>query len=301
MKGFLINQATGEQYELENVSFLGRSPECNVLIPDPRVSRRHAMIRRHEEGFWFFDLGSFNGTYLNGSRITAARLLEDGDQLEFADLTLQFKQEGGQFTEADPNSVGASTMALIRSAPVIMLVSDVRGFTTLSEKLPPDRVAHAIGNWYANCEVTLGQYGATVDKFGGDSVLAYWTDVAPANRLNALRAAKGLMKACDTIYHEQQELFDSLGLSFSAGAALHLGKVAYGGMSQREFTLIGDPVNLTYRIEALTRTLEKPILASIEFLRDWPEGKAYCEPLGMQQVKGRAQPVEVYSVERFPE
>ena len=99
----------------------------------------------------------------------------------------------------------------------------------------------------------------------------------------------------------KQDLFEAHGLTFSAGAAVHIGKVAYGGMSQSETTLVGDPVNLTFRIEALTRALGVHTLVSQEFLEGWPEGQAFCRPMGHQQVKGRVQPVDVSSLEVFPQ
>lgn len=296
----LTNETTGENHDLPPVVMLGRSPECNVQIADPRVSRRHAMIRRQEDGFWFFDLGSFNGSYLNGSRVTAARRLTHGDVLDFADNQFRFEQEGNAFDTAEEDSFGSSTIALIRSAPVIILVSDIQGFTALSEQLPPDILAQTIGG-YAACEEILSRHGATVDKFIGDCVLAYWTQVTPETRLDALRAAHELMLACTRSYEERREIFDSIGRDFRAGLALHVGKVAYGGMSQREFTLVGDPVNLTFRIETLTRELGHPAIVSGDFLRDWPEGRQYCQSLGVHQVKGRAQPVEAWMVREFPE
>lgn len=300
MKGFLINVATGDRSELAPVSMLGRSPECNVIIPDPRASRRHAMIRRQDDGYWFFDLGSFNGSYLNGARVTAARKLGTGDLLDFADNHYRFEQEGGVFDEAEGDELGGSTIALIRSTPVIILVSDVRGFTTLSEKLPPDDLAQIIGGWYGDCETIMARHGATVDKFIGDCVLAYWTTVEPASRMAALRAAGEMIETCARTQEGRSELFESIGLSFSAGVALHIGKVAYGGMSQREFTLVGDPVNLTFRLEGLTRDLGRQVIASGDFLRDWPDGRQYCEAMGVHQVKGRAQPVEVWNVAKVP-
>ena len=76
MNAFLHRTETDDTLELGNVSIIGRSPECQVLIEDPRVSRRHAMIRKQDGGFYLFDLGSFNGSYLNGSRVTATRQLK---------------------------------------------------------------------------------------------------------------------------------------------------------------------------------------------------------------------------------
>ena len=69
-----------------------------------------------------------------------------------------------------------------------MLVSDIEGFTSLSESLPPDDLAQTIGAWYASCEDIINRYGGTVDKFLGDSVLTYWTEVSDATRLAALNA-----------------------------------------------------------------------------------------------------------------
>ncbi len=300
MKGFLVNVATGDRTELAPVSMLGRSQECNVIIPDPRASRRHAMIRRQDDGFWFFDLGSFNGSYLNGARVTAARKLAQGDLLDFADNHFRFEQEGGAFDEGEGDDLGGSTIALIRSTPVIMLVSDVQGFTSLSEKLPPDDLAQIIGGWYGDCEIIMARHGATVDKFIGDCVLAYWTQVTPETRLSALRAAGELIEACARTQSERSELFDSIGQDFTVGVALHVGKVAYGGMSQREFTLVGDPVNLTFRLESLTRSLGQQVIVSGDFLRDWSDGRQFCEGMGVHQVKGRAQPVEVWRVVKVP-
>ncbi len=300
MKGFLVNVATDERIELASVSLLGRSPECNVIIPDPRASRRHAMIRRQDDGYWFFDLGSFNGSYLNGSRVTAARKLSQGDTLDFADNHFRFEQDGNAFQEQSAQDLGGSTIALIRSTPVIILVSDVQGFTSLSEKLPPDDLAQVIGGWYGDCETILSRHGATVDKFIGDSVLAYWTQVTPESRESAIRAAGELIESCAETQVARAEMFESIGQAFKAGVAIHVGKVAYGGMSQREFTLVGDPVNLTFRLEGLTRSLDEQVLVSGDFLRDWPEGRRYCEGLGVHQVKGRAQPVEVWRVVSVP-
>ncbi len=300
MKASLISAETGTTLDLHGVSVIGRSTECQLIVSDPRVSRRHAMIRRQEDGFWFFDLGSFNGSYINGARVTAARHLRDGDVLSFADHEFSFSQLGSATQELEDVG-GQSTIALIRRQAVIILVSDIRGFTTLSEQLPPDDLAQVMGSWYGECEQILGRHGATVDKFIGDCVLAYWTEVTPENLRRSLAAAKDLLQSCQQIYEQRQETFQTSGQSFGAGVAMHTGTVAYGGMSHGEFTLVGDPVNLTFRIEGLTRNLGKDVLVTKDFLNASGILSQYCENLGFQQVKGRAQPVEVWGVHTFPD
>ena len=179
-------------------------------------------------------------------------------------------------------------------------MSDIKGFTGLSENLPPDELARIIGQWYGDCDQILTRHGATVDKFIGDSVLAYWTSTGPEQRLAALKAGRDLLESCHKIYEGHQDVFDQIHQEFNAGVAIHMGEVAYGGMSQSEFTLVGDPVNLTFRLENLTRLLDENILTSSVLFENWPEGAQYKNDLGPHKVKGRAKPVDVCSITSFP-
>ncbi len=301
MKGTLIDISTNSPCELAPVTILGRNSECQVFIDDPRVSRRHAMIRHQDNGYWFYDLGSFNGSLLNGTRVTTTLRLKDGDTLELADHSYRFEQDGEPNPSQDDDVLGNATIALIRSMKVIIIVSDIKGFTGLSENLPPDELARTIGQWYGDCDQILTKHGATVDKFIGDSVLAYWTSTGPDQRLAALKAGRDLLNSCHKIYESHQDVFDQIHQEFSAGVAIHMGEVAYGGMSQSEFTLVGDPVNLTFRLENLTRILDESILASSTLFENWPEGDEFKVDLGPHKVKGRAKPVDVCSITSFPE
>jgi class 3 adenylate cyclase len=258
------------------------------------------MVRKQDDGYWLFDLGSFNGSYLNGARVTAARLLKDGDILNFADHEFRFAQNGLAIEDLNMD-MASSTIALIRSKSVVILVSDIQGFTALSERLSPGDLAQVIGSWYADCEIILAKHGATVDKFIGDCVLAYWTDVSDKTLASSVRAAQELLDSCHKIYEQRKEVFDSVGQKFGVGVALHTGRVAYGGMSQGEFTLVGDPVNLTFRIESLTRSLGREVLTTSDFIEAAPAFREFAENLGVQDIKGRAEPVEVWGFNSFPD
>lgn len=298
----LANLATGESHELPRTTLIGRSPESNVLLTDPRASRRHAMIRQHEDGHYFYDLGSFNGSYLNNMRVTTNRRLENGDVLRIADAEFRFLTSATRMLD-DEEALLSSTIPLIKKMPVIVLVSDVVGYTKLSEKLPPDELAQAIGTWYGDCDQILSSHGATIDKFLGDAVLAYWDQVSLQARKRALCTAHELLGSCARIQTEHSALFKKVGLGFRAGIALHAGEVASGrmGAGKGDFTLVGDTVNITFRIEELTRTLGKDVVVTREFLAGWEEGAALCSAEGEYQIKGRVQPVDVFSVERFPD
>lgn len=298
-QGQLIREDTRDTYELVGVSMIGRNPDCHIQIIDPGVSRRHAMIRQQDDGFWFFDLGSFNGSYINGARVTTARKLERNDMVDITGHAFRFdEQADGAPTESE--LLGASTMARVRDVHAILLVTDIQGFSGLSEVLDPSDLAPIIGSWYAQTELIVAKYGATLDKFIGDCAMCYWTDTSIENRIKAIHAAGAMQQSCIDTYNAHRDVLEKAGLTFATGAAIHMGRVAYGGMSAREFTLLGDAVNVTFRIEALTRTLNEPVLTTAEFLKDWDKGHSYCRPLGQHPVKGRKEPVDVYAIDKMP-
>jgi pSer/pThr/pTyr-binding forkhead associated (FHA) protein len=71
---------------------LGRLPECELAVADAGVSRRHAEVRRGADNTWVVsDLGSTNGTKVNGLRISAARRLEDGDEITVGSTSVHFE------------------------------------------------------------------------------------------------------------------------------------------------------------------------------------------------------------------
>jgi adenylate cyclase len=117
-----------------------------VVIQDPQVSRRHALIRAQPDGFWFFDLGSVNGRYLNGRRITTSLLLKTGEDVKTGTHFYLFEGSGG--VAVDESSTAADApMVEGRSHEAILLVCDIQRFTTLSEKLDPNELAPIIGSW----------------------------------------------------------------------------------------------------------------------------------------------------------
>lgn len=88
---YLVDSA-GRQFPLADQTFvLGRSPKCDVFIADQRASRRHAELRWDGEVTTLNDLGSANGTLLNGRRVTAPETLRDGDEVAIASAVFTFR------------------------------------------------------------------------------------------------------------------------------------------------------------------------------------------------------------------
>lgn len=86
-----LKDPTGREHILTNdQTIIGRSLECDVVITSKRISREHAAISRQGWRIYLEDLGSANGTYLNGERIGAAMQLRDGDLIKVGDVVFNF-------------------------------------------------------------------------------------------------------------------------------------------------------------------------------------------------------------------
>ncbi len=100
---FSPGSANSERYEiLDNEISLGRAPNCHVVLEDAKSSRKHAIIKRRGQGFVLQDLGSANGTSINGSRVSEA-VLSSGDQIQIGNTTFQFRVHSKDYEEKERN------------------------------------------------------------------------------------------------------------------------------------------------------------------------------------------------------
>lgn len=174
------------------------------------------------------------------------------------------------------------------------LFSDIEGFTELSLKLPPDRVA-TILNAYLDgmCDVIL-DHGGTIDKFVGDAVVAFWG--APIARADdpdrAINALLGIMQFTRDFSREQAAAGVELGRT---RVGLHLGDAVvgnFGGEGRLSYTALGDGMNCASRLEGANKYLKTAALVS-------EEAKSRCtldvfRPMGRIILSGRAAPVVVW-------
>ncbi len=302
MGAHLKASTNDQQYPLDEFNLIGRSDDATIKLDDNGVSRQHATIRCEGDHYWLVDLGSANGTYVNDSAISTARVLRDGDRVQFGTNLLHFYQDGAN-PGADAYGVGSTTQVL-RRAPVpmktqslTMLVGDLKGFTQLSSQIPAEQLADLLREWYADCNTILRERGAMIDKFIGECVFAYWHGTEKDIRAKALDAARAL-RSNETTYTSSTRLMlkQSKNISLDCRIGLHLGDVALGAMGKAVNTAVGDAVNIVFRIESMTRALECGVLASAAFVVDWKEGRDFFEPRGSHEVKGHPDMIEVFAL-----
>jgi adenylate cyclase len=176
-------------------------------------------------------------------------------------------------------------------------LSDMRGFTALSEALPPARVIELLNHFF-DCQVpVVAEHGGEVLKFIGDGLLAIFPveGRAEAARAAACRAA---LSAARAVRMRIAAAGDPAPIRF--GLALHIGEVLFGnigGGNRLDFTCIGPAVNLAARIEGLTAATEHPVLASGEFARCCG---CRLDPLGAFPLRGFSTVQSVFAVPDEP-
>lgn len=85
------DDASGETYKVEDVLMLGRSPQADIVVDDPYASEFHMRFVTGDEGLVLHDLGSTNGTYVNGRRVTAPQVLVKGDAVQVGKTVLEVR------------------------------------------------------------------------------------------------------------------------------------------------------------------------------------------------------------------
>ena len=278
---------------LQGTFSIGRGSTSDLILKDARVSRGHALLRPLGRGNYFLlDLGSANGTFLNGRIVTAPVQLSDGDVIVIADCTLKFEAPDQRPITAPLAADYDSTMETavnVTTEAVSILIVDIRNFTRLSETLPPKELPSFIGSWFRDASAVIESHGGVIDKFIGDAVMAYWLGVGeavnPKIARGPLDSALELVEAA-RLYHGQLTARHP-ELSFSVGCGIHMGEAMFGnigGSSRRDFTAIGDCVNIAFRLESQCKVIHREIVVSEEIKTT--AGDAYgFEDMGMLTLK----------------
>lgn len=274
-------------------SIVGRKHHCTVCLEVPSVSREHARIERKPHGWYLQDLGSANGTLLNGVPVAANARVRHGDRLQFGQLVLRFEADDGE-EGRDASSIGETSGITILSRPetrpVTMLVADLEGYTAMSDVMESSDLADVMRHWCEDCRRILDEHGACLDKFIGDCVFAWWQCDSMEVRVRAMDAARAILEIPSPVGGE----------AFRCGAALNCGQVALCRLPNNSHTLLGSAVNATFRIEALTREMHQQLLVSEAFADGYPRGNAVFISCGSHQVKGIPLPITVLAP-RWPE
>ena len=182
---------------------------------------------------------------------------------------------------------------------VAVLFSDVRGFTALSERAEPEAVVAQLNEYLAGMVGIVFRHHGTLDKFIGDAVMAVWgTVTSDGPRGDCLRAVRAALAMLETVETMRRRWKSEARAELELGIGLNFGPAIFGNIGSEEKmepTVIGDAVNLASRLEGTTKQYGVPIVLS-GGVAEHVRGEIPLRLLDVVRVKGRAAPVEIFTV-----
>lgn len=240
-----LESMDGQRVPIDGNVSIGRAPGNSLVLNEEKVSRRHATVNPQSNGeHLFIDLGSSNGSYVNGRRIAQPWVLRDGDRIEIGSHLFCFRHPRGRLSTENPESDRETerTIQDIRSADCWLLVADIEGSTQLVRRLPQEEATNQTSRWLADCRSLIEAHRGVINKFLGDGFFAYWRE-NPGVDAEVAGAVRGLL--------ERQQ-----GDAPRFRLVVHYGRVFVGGAaSLGEESLLGNEVNFVFRMEKVAASL----------------------------------------------
>ena len=178
-----------------------------------------------------------------------------------------------------------------------VLFSDIRGFTTLSERMAPEALVKFINSYLTPMTRIVFQEGGTLDKYIGDALMAFWG--APLDQADhAMRACRAAVQFLGKLEELKLAWRDQNLPEFDIGVGINTGPMIVGNMGSDirfDYTVMGDSVNLASRLEGTNKEYHTRILMS-EATWEQTKDQVIARRLGAVRVKGKRKPVRIYEL-----
>jgi class 3 adenylate cyclase len=288
----LDGSEVGRRIDIAGRLTVGRGDDAGVVIDDPEISRSHAVFGMTPEGLEIQDLGSLNGTWVNGERITSPTLLAPGDAVKIGATRIEVVS-AARGPRSAQREAATPVEAKDELRPVSVLFADVVGSTPLAERLAPEDYIALIGGCIDRMCRAVEQFGGVIDAYMGDGIAAFFGFPA-ATEDDADRAAGAALSVVKAIDGYAEEVRTDWRLpDFNVRVGVNSGQVAIGvvGAAERHPVALGDTMNVAARLQGAAEAGTIVIGgATARKLR----GRFLIAPLGHLAVKGREGPVEAW-------
>jgi adenylate cyclase len=183
---------------------------------------------------------------------------------------------------------------------VTILFVDIRNFTQISEQLSPQSVSSILNEYFSVIEPIIAKYNGIVNKYMGDGLLAIFGEPIKTDN-HALNSVKCGIEIINAVTILKEKFIKENKPKIDIGIAINTGEVFIGniGTEERlEYTVIGDNVNLAYRIESLNQVLKTQFLIS-EYTYEYVKDCVEVVKLSQMNIKGKSKPIDIYEVLRY--
>lgn len=177
------------------------------------------------------------------------------------------------------------------------MFSDIRNFTGISETMPPHELVELLNEHLSDMTDVIFQYWGTLDKYIGDSIMAFWGAPYPQPD-HAERACKAGLSMLKGLEAAQTRMREQGKPPLNIGIGVNTGPMLVGNMGSRRrfnFTIMGDNVNLASRLESLNKTFGTRLIIS-ESTYQAVATKTLVRELDLIRVKGKSVPVKIYEL-----
>ncbi|MCX6781923.1 MAG: CHASE2 domain-containing protein [Candidatus Magasanikbacteria bacterium] len=181
---------------------------------------------------------------------------------------------------------------------ITVFFSDIRSFTTLSEKTPPVKLVALLNRYFTSMTEQVLEHKGVLDKYIGDAIMAFWGAPIddPDQVDHALQASVAMLKKLEKLNGEfVKEGKDPINI----GIGVYTGPAVVGNMGSElrfNYTAMGDTVNVASRLEGLNKEFKTKIIVG-EIVKNRATGNYNWRSLGSVQVKGRAEPVNIFTID----
>jgi len=179
-----------------------------------------------------------------------------------------------------------------------VLFADIRDFTGVTEAVPASTLIEMLNRYFMKMATVVVDEGGLVNKYGGDSLLAVFGSPLNPSRDHAEQAVRTGVAMLDALADFNRDQASALLPEIKIGIGIATGDVVAGNVGSEaklEYTVIGDAVNVAARLQAMTREVGEPILASAETARRAGAAAVFV-PVGDVAVRGKSRPVSVVKV-----
>jgi len=230
----------GRHHWLQDRCAIGRLPDNDLVLNTTALSRHHALLVTGRTGCVLTDLHSSNGTYVN--RILAKRpvLLRDRDEIQIGDVVLRYRctQPATTLFATEAGQQTTQMLHQVRSRLCWLLVTDIVGYSTLTEQKGSEATLGWLRTWIADVRPLLENNGASIQDYIGDAIFAYW----PCEATTPEQVLKTL--------HGLEAYRSSSPVPFRV--VIHHGSVLFTKAEQGE-RLSGQEVNFVFRAEKVAK------------------------------------------------
>jgi adenylate cyclase len=183
-----------------------------------------------------------------------------------------------------------------RKMDLTVMFSDLRNFTTISERLPPRELSDLLNSYLTPMTELVFANKGTLDKYMGDAIMAFWGAPIPFedHAQHACRTALQMMEKLKDL----QAVYQARGLELDIGIGINSGDMSVGNMGSnivRSYTVMGDAVNLASRLEGINKEYKTHIIVS-EFTQDRIKDSFTTREVDRVRVKGKTKPVRIFEL-----